>query len=93
MGIQNESDHLPPPGSRSSDHLLDGMPAVIVPDWNDPQSQGVTEWIEIVSNGLVQDLISDQNPFPKVNEEDKDYSIILVSVSHWDPFHVRPASS
>lgn len=78
MGIR-ESDPLPPPGPRPSSALLGGTSALDVPDWNDHQSDGVTEWLGTLSSGLLQDLMSDKNPYPKVNEEDKELSVILVS--------------
>lgn len=82
MGVEKETQPLPPPGSHPVVTVSDDIPTLVIPDWNDPQSEAVTEWIESVSTSLYGSLTSDQNPYPKVNDEDKEYSVILVRLRY-----------
>lgn len=90
MGIQSETDPLPPPGPRPPMTILEGTQSLGVPDWNDPLSPAVTEWIETIATGLHHDLSSDVNPFPKVTEEQKDRSVILASRFLWTRMSRKP---
>jgi hypothetical protein len=93
MGMDKETDVLPAP--RLAESSTADRQIWVVPDWQAPVGDGANlrvsdlirgvvdtltkKWMQSIASDLRQELLSENNPYPKVEEIDKNPTTILVS--------------